>query len=484
MATEHADVLIIGAGLSGIGAACHLRRERPGTSFLILEARAALGGTWDLFSYPGIRSDSDMFTLGYSFRPWTDAKAIADGPAIREYIADTARHYDIEPAIRFGHRAVAARWSSDQARWTVTAQDAATGETVELTCSFLWTCSGYYRYDEGYRPEFPGEADFGGPVVHPQHWPADLDYAGQRVVIIGSGATAVTLVPAMAGRAAHVTMVQRSPSYVTAVPTRDPVADWLRRLLPDRAAYSVVRWKNVLLTSGLYQLSRRRPELVKSQLRKWAAAQLPTGFDVDTHFAPDYNPWDQRLCLAPDGDLFTALRSGRASIATGQIERFTATGITLASGEEVPADIIVTATGLNLLALGGMTLEVDGDAVALPQTLAYKGMMLSGVPNFALTVGYTNASWTLKADLVARYVCRLLRYLETAGYRSVTPVAPDVGDRDQLPPLIDLQSGYVRRSIGALPRQGPAAPWRLYQNYVRDVRLMRRGPLDDGVRFA
>jgi cation diffusion facilitator CzcD-associated flavoprotein CzcO len=279
-------------------------------------------------------------------------------------------------------------------------------------------------------------------------------------------------------------MVQRSPSYVTTVPTRDPVADWLRRLLPDRAAYPLVRWKNVLLTSGLYQLSRRRPELVKSQLRKWAAAQLPVGFDVDTHFAPDYNPWDQRLCLAPDGDLFTALRSGRASIATGQIERFTATGITLASGQEVPADIIVTATGLNLLALGGMTVEVDGDEVALPQTLAYKGMMLSGVPNFALTVGYTNASWTLKADLVARYVCRLLRYLETAGYRSVTPVAPDVGDRDQLPPLIDLQSGYVRRSIGALPRQGPAAPWRLYQNYVRDVRLMRRGPLDDGVRFA
>jgi monooxygenase len=484
MATEHVDVLIIGAGLSGIGAACHLRRERPGTSFLILEARGALGGTWDLFSYPGVRSDSDMFTLGYSFRPWTEAKAIADAPAIRAYIADTARQYDIEPAIRFQHRAQQAEWSTDEARWTVTAQRTDTGETVRVTCSFLWTCSGYYRYDEGYSPVFPGAEDFGGPVVHPQHWPADLDYAGQRVIIIGSGATAVTLVPAMAQTAAHVTMVQRSPSYVTAVPARDPIADALRRLLPDSASYPLVRWKNVLLTSGLYQLSRRRPELMKSLLRKGAIKRLPPGFDVDTHFAPAYNPWDQRLCLVPDGDLFGSVRAGQASIVTGEIERFTATGVEMTSGEQLPADIIVTATGLNLLAIGGLSLIVDGRDIQLPETLAYKGMMLSGVPNFALTVGYTNASWTLKADLVARYVCRLLRHLEATGYQIVTPVAPEVGDREQLAPLIDLQSGYVQRSIALLPRQGPAAPWRLYQNYLRDVRLMRRGPLDDGVRFG
>jgi monooxygenase len=484
MAPEHVDVLIIGAGLSGIGAGCHLRRERPGTSFMILEARGALGGTWDLFSYPGVRSDSDMFTLGYSFRPWTEAKAIADAPSIRAYIADTAREYGVEPAIRFGHRAQRAEWSSDDARWTVTAQRADTGEPVQVTCSFLWTCSGYYRYDEGYSPAFPGAEDFGGPIVHPQHWPADLDYAGRRVIIIGSGATAVTLVPAMAATAGHVTMVQRSPSYVTAVPARDPIADALRRILPDRASYPLVRWKNVLLTSGLYQLSRRRPELMKSILRKGAMKQLPAGFDVDTHFAPAYNPWDQRLCLVPDGDLFRSVRAGQASIVTGQIERFTATGIQLASGEQLPADIIVTATGLNLLAIGGLSLAVDGRDIQLPETLAYKGMMLSGVPNFALTVGYTNASWTLKADLVAQYVCRLLRYLERTGYQTVTPVAPELGDRDKLAPLIDLKSGYVQRSISQLPRQGPAAPWRLYQNYLRDVRLMRRGPLDDGVRFG
>jgi monooxygenase len=497
MTTEHVDVLIVGAGLSGIGAACHLRRERPGTSFAILESRAALGGTWDLFRYPGVRSDSDMFTLGYSFRPWTQAKAIADGSSIRGYVADTAREYGVEAAIRFRLRAEHAQWSTEQGRWTVTARrtdggdaaasatgDAGAGETAVFTCSFLWVCSGYYRYDQGYRPEFAGSADFGGTIVHPQHWPAGLDYAGQRVVVIGSGATAVTLVPAMAGTAGHVTMVQRSPSYVSSLPSADPVADVLRRALPDRASYALVRWKNVLLTSGMYQLSRRRPELMKALLRKGAIRQLPPGFDVDTHFAPSYAPWDQRLCLVPDGDLFAAIKSGRASMVTGQIDRFTATGLRMTSGEEIPADIIVTATGLNLLPVGGLTLAVDGRDVDLPGTLAYKGMMLSGVPNFALTIGYTNASWTLKADLVARYVCRLLRYLDRSGYQTVTPVAPDVGDREKLAPLVDLKSGYVLRSIGLLPRQGPAAPWRLYQNYVRDVRLMRRGRLDDDVRFG
>ena len=484
MATEHVDVLIVGAGLSGIGAAAHLRRDRPGTSLAILEARTALGGTWDLFRYPGVRSDSDMFTLGYWFRPWTAAKAVADGPSIRDYVADTARQYGIDSAIRFQHRALRAQWSSQQARWTVTAQRTDTGETVDFTCSFLWACSGYYRYDEGYSPVFAGAEDFGGPIVHPQHWPAGLDYAGRRVVVIGSGATAVTLVPAMAATAAHVTMLQRSPSYVTAIPSRDPIADLLRRRLPQRAAYPLVRWKNVLLTSAMYQLSRRRPEFMKSLLRKAAIKQLPAGFDVDTHFAPAYDPWDQRLCLVPDGDLFKAITAGRASIVTGQIERLTAAGIQLTSGEQLPADIVVTATGLNLLAIGGMTLAVDGRDIRLPETIAYKGMMLSGVPNFALTVGYTNASWTLKADLVARYVCRLLTFLDAQGYQTVTPVAPDLGDRERLAPLIDLKSGYVLRSIGLLPRQGPQAPWRLYQNYLRDVRLMRRGRLDDGVVFG
>jgi monooxygenase len=484
MTTEHVDVLVVGAGLSGIGAACHLQRERPGTSLMIMESRSAIGGTWDLFRYPGVRSDSDMFTLGYSFKPWTEAKAIADGESIRRYVVDTAREYGIEPAIRFRHRVQRAEWSSEQARWTVTAERSDTGETVQVTCSFLWTCAGYYRYDEGYSPAFPAASDFGGLIVHPQHWPHDLDYAGKRVAIIGSGATAVTLVPAMAEKAAHVTMVQRSPSYVTSLPSRDPIADTLRRRLPQGTAYPLIRWKNALITSAMFQLSRRRPEMFKSMLRKGAIKQLPDGFDVGTHFAPAYQPWDQRLCLIPDGDLFAAIKAGGASIVTGQIERFTATGIQMASGEQVPADIIVTATGLNLLAIGGLTLAVDGRDIRLPETLAYKGMMLSGVPNFALTVGYTNASWTLKADLVAGYVCRLLCYLDARGYQSVTPVAPDVGDRSELAPLIDLQSGYVLRSIGMLPRQGPAAPWRLHQNYLRDVGLMRHGPIDDGVRFG
>ena len=484
---QHVDVLIVGAGLSGIGAASHLQRECPGKTFAILESRGAIGGTWDLFRYPGIRSDSDMFTLGYSFRPWTAPKSIADGETIRTYVRDTAREHGIDRHIRFHHRVVSARWSSETARWTVTAERTEpdhAAETVTLTCSFLQVCSGYYRYDEGYSPDFAGAEDFTGRIVHPQHWPADLDHSGKRVVVIGSGATAVTLVPSMAETAAHVTMLQRSPSYVAALPARDAIADTLRRRLPARTAYRVVRWKNVLYTMATYQLSRRRPKLMKAILRKGAAAALPAGYDVDTHFAPAYNPWDQRLCVVPDGDLFTAIRSGRADIVTDHIERFTATGIALKSGDELPADIIVTATGLNLLAIGGMSLNVDGRDITLSETLAYKGMMLSGVPNFSLTVGYTNASWTLKADLVAQYVCRLLQHMDAGGYQSVTPVAPALGDKGELAPLIDLESGYVLRSVGSLPRQGPSAPWRLHQNYLRDVRLMRRGPVTDAVAFG
>ncbi|GAB2456860.1 flavin-containing monooxygenase [Jatrophihabitans fulvus] len=483
--TDHVDVLIVGAGLSGIGAACHLRRECPDKSFVILESRDAIGGTWDLFRYPGIRSDSDMFTLGYSFKPWTDGKSIADGPAILEYVREAARENDVERHIRFGHRVQRIEWSSDTARWTVTSTVGDT--TTTMTASFVSVCAGYYRYDEGFTPEFPGRDDFAGQIVHPQHWPEDLDHAGKRVVVIGSGATAVTLLPALVqgdDAAEHVTMLQRSPTYISAVPSRDKLADRLRRVLPEQLAYDVVRWKNVLTGVGIYQLSRRRPEFVKGFLKKKAAEKLPTGFDVDTHLSPSYDPWDQRLCATPGGELWRAIRAGRNDIVTDRIERFTEKGILLSSGRELPADIIVTATGLNLLVVGGMQVVVDGEPVELNETLAYKGMMLSGVPNFALTVGYTNASWTLKADLVARYVCRLLKHMDEHGYDTVVPERPsDLAD-DELAPLIDLQAGYVLRSADRLPKQGPQKPWRLHQNYLRDIGLMRHGSLTDGVRFG
>ncbi|WP_027931402.1 flavin-containing monooxygenase [Amycolatopsis thermoflava] len=483
MTLEHVDVLIVGAGLSGIGAASHLQAECPGRTYAIFESRGAIGGTWDLFRYPGVRSDSDMFTLGYSFEPWTDAKAIADGPSIREYVRTTARKRGIDRKIRFHHRVVRAEWSSAQALWTVEAERTDTGERVRITCDFLFVNSGYYRYDQGYAPEFPGQDEFAGTVVHPQHWPEDLDYTGKRVVVIGSGATAVTLLPAMAGDAAHVTMLQRSPSYVLSLPGTDPVADKLRGVLPPKVAYPIVRWKNVLSAMLFFQLSRRIPAFVRKFLRKAASAQLPRGFEVDRHFNPSYDPWDQRVCFVPDGDLFKAVRSGKADIVTDTIERFTAEGVRLASGRVLEADIIVTATGLNLLPFGGLDLVVDGEPVEIGERLAYKGMMLSGVPNYAFTIGYTNASWTLKADLVAGYVCRLLNHLDEHGYTTCTPVAPPSVTATE--PLIDLKSGYVLRSIDKLPKQGPAAPWRLFQNYPRDVMLMRHGSLtDDAMRFA
>ena len=479
---EHFDVLIVGAGLSGVGAACHLAQKHPHKTVAILEARDAIGGTWDLFRYPGVRSDSDMFTLGYAFRPWTAAKSIADGPDIREYVRETATAYGVTDHIRFHHRVVRASWSSGTARWTVEAQRTDTGETVELTCSFLFCCTGYYRYDEGYTPTFEGIDRYAGQVVHPQHWPDDLDYAGKRVVVIGSGATAVTLVPAMAETAAHVTMLQRSPTYMAALPSVDRIAERLRRLLPTKAAYAAVRWKNVAFGTLFYQLSRRRPQAVKSLLRKGLVRELPSGYDVETHFTPRYNPWDQRLCLVPDGDLFGAMRRGTVSVVTDQIETFTEHGIRLASGTELEADIVVTATGLNLLAIGGLQLSVDGEEIDLPNTVAYKGMMLSGVPNLALAIGYTNASWTLKCDLVSEYVCRLLSHMDRHGYAFCAPIAPEGGERV---PLINLDSGYVRRSAAQMPKQGPRPPWRLYQNYARDVVMMRhRSVVDDGIRFS
>jgi cation diffusion facilitator CzcD-associated flavoprotein CzcO len=419
-----------------------------------------------------------MFTLGYSFRPWPDAKAIADGPAILDYVRDTAREGGIDEHIRFGHPVARAEWSSEEARWTVTAERTDTGETVELTCDFLFGCTGYYRYDEGYTPEFEGTERFRGEIVHPQHWPEDLDYSGKRVVVIGSGATAVTLVPAMTDRAAHVTMLQRSPSYVVSLPGIDPIAKVMRRVLPDRVSYPLLRWKNVLMTMAVFNLSRRRPKLVKALVRRGVERQLPPEFEVRKHFRPPYNPWDQRMCLVPDGDLFEALGDGSASIVTDRIETFTETGLKLETGVELEADVVVTATGLNLIPLGGIQLAVDGRDVSLPETMGYKGMMLSGVPNFAFAVGYTNASWTLKADLTCEYVCRVLRHMDENGYGQVMPVNRDPSVEPE--PFIDFNSGYVMRAIDKFPKQGSKEPWRLHQNYARDILKLRRGALEDG----
>ena len=474
------DVLIIGAGLSGIGAAAHLTRTLPRTSYAVLEARAVSGGTWDLFRYPGIRSDSDMYTMGFRFKPWTDEESLGRGDRILEYLRETAREYDVESHIRYDHRVVRASWDSTAARWTVEAVH--DGETVTMTAGFLWSCRGYYDYEHGHEPEFVGAEEFRGPIVHPQHWPADLAWSGKKVVVIGSGATAVTLVPAMAPDAAHVTMLQRSPSYVMSLGGRDPVALALRKRLPARAAHSVVRWKNILATAAFYRISRRRPGFVRRLVRKQNVALLPEGYDVDSHFTPSYDPWDQRMCFVPDGDLFKALRRGDAEVVTSTIERFDADGIVLTGGRHLDADVIVTATGLTLSPFGGIELVVDHESVDPSHTMAYQALMLTGVPNFVFTVGYTNASWTLKVDLVAEFTCRLLTHLTAHGYRSVVPVRdPSVGEL----PFMDFTSGYVLRALDLLPRQGDREPWRLRQSYLRDRRTIRKASLEDGVlRFT
>ena len=477
---EHFDVLVIGAGLSGIGAAWHLQTMCPDRSYAILEARDAIGGTWDLFRYPGIRSDSDMYTLGYHFRPWRDAKAIADGPSIKAYVEDTAREYGIDRKIRFHHRMTRAEWSSGEARWTVTVETAPAREEVQLSCNFLYCCTGYYDYERGYAPQWPGMGSFRGPIIHPQHWPDDLDFAGKRVVIVGSGATAVTLVPAMAEgpeAAAHVTMLQRSPSYVAPLPTRDKIADRLRAVLPAPLAYALTRWKNALRSMFYYALARRRPATFKKALRHAAERTLGSDYDFATHFTPRYEPWDQRLCIVPDGDLFRSVHSGRASIVTDEIASFDGTGIRLRSGRHLDADIIVSATGLVMRLLNGVSLVVDGRPVDLSNSLTYKGMMYSDVPNLAQALGYTNASWTLKCDLIAQHVCRLLNYMAAHGYVQCTPRRNDTSLHEE--PAIDFSSGYVQRALPMLPKQGSRRPWRLYQNYLKDLVALRYGRVDD-----
>jgi monooxygenase len=477
-AVEHFDVLFVGAGLSGIGAAYHLQKGSPGRSYVILEGRDAVGGTWDLFRYPGIRSDSDMYTLGYSFRPWEEAKAIADGPSILRYVNDTADLYDIRRHIRFRHQVKSASWSSAEARWTVEAERGDGGGRVRFTCNWLHMCSGYYNYSEVYDPGFPGKEGFRGRIVHPQFWPEDLDYKGKRVVVIGSGATAVTIVPEMAKDAAHVVMLQRSPTYMVSRPSEDNIANFLRRVLPSKLAYGIVRWKNVLLQMIFFNLARKRPARVKEKLLEEVRKLLPEGYDVGTHFTPRYNPWDQRLCLVPDADMFEAVSDGSAEIVTGEIESFTGNGVRLKDGRTLDADIVVTATGLKLQLASDIAFAVDGERRDLSKTLSYRGMMFSDMPNLSYSFGYTNASWTLKADLTGGYLCRLLNHLRKTGTEIAVPVRePGVEEV----PFLDFSSGYVQRALDILPKQGSKKPWKLYQNYAFDMVSLKFASVEDGV---
>lgn len=482
MTIETLDVLVVGAGISGIDAGYHLQTYSPGKSYAILEARDDLGGTWDLFRYPGIRSDSDMHTLGFSFRPWKEAKAIADGPSIKKYLRETARDYGIDKHIRYQHRVVRAAWDSETARWTVAAEHGPERAPVTFSARFLFMCSGYYRYDEGFTPAFEGRDDFKGQIVHPQHWPENLDYKGKRVIVIGSGATAVTLVPEMAKEAALVTMLQRSPTYMVSRPSEDKIANGLRKILPARLAYGLTRWKNVLFGMYFYNKTRTNPEGVNQFVLGKVKELLPAGYDM-THFTPSYNVWDQRLCLVPDEDLFAAIRAGAADVVTGQIDRFTKKGILLQNGRELEADIIVTATGLNVQLLSGVEFSVDGAPVDLAKTITYKAMMFSGVPNLATSFGYTNASWTLKADLTCMYVARLLNHMDRTGTQIATPVLDD--PEVQAEPWLSFSSGYVQRALATLPRQGSKRPWRVHQNYALDMLDLKFGKVEDGaMRFT
>ena len=486
MQPEHFDVVIVGAGLSGVGAGVHLRRDCPHKTWVILEGRDAIGGTWDLFRFPGVRSDSDMHTLGYSFKPWREAKAIADGSSILDYVKDAAREHDVERRIRYRHRVTRAAWSSTDAAWSVEAERGESGEKVRITCNFLYLCAGYYSYRKGHTPEFAGRARFKGRIIHPQQWPEDFDYAGKRVLVIGSGATAMTLVPAMAKTAGHVAMLQRSPTYVVSRPDRDAIANFLRRVLPGRWAYAITRWKNVSFQQRVYRRTRTDPHFVKRRLLEMVRKELGPDFDVATHFTPRYNPWDQRLCLIPNSDLFEAIRSGKVSVVTDHVDTFTEKGVLLRSGKELDADIIVTATGLNLVLLGEMQFSVDGKPVDFAKTWTYKGLMVSDVPNLVSTFGYINASWTLRADLTAEYVCRVLNHMEECGARQATPrLRPGDAAMPGRAWIEDFSSGYMRRAMHLFPRQGDREPWINPQNYVRDRKMIREAPLEDGVlRFS
>jgi cation diffusion facilitator CzcD-associated flavoprotein CzcO len=479
---EHSDVLIVGAGLSGVGAAHYLKQECPWASVRLLEARDRIGGTWDIFRYPGIRADSDMFTLGYDFKPWRGGKVLADGPAIRSYVQETAEEAGIDRRIRFGHRVLRADWSTGQARWTVTALDLASGEERRFSCGLLYLCAGYYSYEHGHTPDFPGREDFSGTVVHPQFWPEDLDYSGKRVVVIGSGATAVTLVPAIAGRAAKVTMLQRSPTYIFNRPEHDALGRLLGRFLPSETAYRATRWVNFRMQWLIYSLTRLFPARMKRFFINRARAALPDGYDVDTHFTPSYNPWDQRLCAVPENDLFHSIASGDAEVVTDHIERFTEGGIALESGRELEADIIVTATGLELVMAGEVEFSLDGQAHSLGDSYSYKGVMFSDVPNLVNVFGYVNYSWTLRADLIARFTCRLLQRMHRDGVRQVTPrLRPEDRGMPKRPFVDDFSAGYVARAIELLPKQGDREPWINCQNYIRERRTIGAASLDDGV---
>ena len=477
---NHYDVIIVGAGLSGIGAAYYLQSRCPDRSYAILEGRDAIGGTWDLFRYPGIRSDSDMHTLGYDFKPWKEAKAIADGPSIRNYVRETADENGISEHIQFNHKVKSAHWSTADAAWTITAESSGSAEPVKLSCNFLYMCGGYYSYDEGFTPEFQGIDQFQGTVVHPQFWPEDLDYQGRKVIVIGSGATAMTLVPAMADGGAQVTMLQRSPTYVVSRPDQDRIANTLRKFLPEKTAYALTRFKNVRMGDWIYRKTRTEPEKVKKQLLGMVRDALGPDYDVDKHFTPKYNPWDQRLCLIPNDDLFDAIKSGRATVVTDTIETFTGKGIRLTSGEELEADIIVTATGLQMVVLSDVAFNVDGKDIEWPETIAYKGMMYADIPNMVQTFGYINASWTLRADITAQYVCRLLNRMSELGMRQVTPrLREEDKDMRLLPWINDFSAGYMQRLMHRFPKQGDRDPWRNTQNYLLDKKLIRNAPLED-----
>ena len=479
--STHVDVLIVGAGISGIGMAYHLQKQCPDRSYAILEGRPDLGGTWDLFRYPGVRSDSDMHTLGYSFKPWKEAKSIADGPSILNYLRETATENGIDKKIKFNHLVTNASWSSESATWTVTATDKVSNQTSTYTCNFLSMCSGYYSYKEGYTPEFPGIESFKGRVVHPQKWPTDLDYTGQRVVVIGSGATAVTIVPAMAKQASHVTMLQRSPTYIVARPDHDAIADKLRKFLPEKTAYAITRSKNIFLTKFFYNRTRTQPEKIKTQILGGVRKALGPDYDVDTHFTPNYNPWDQRMCLIPNGDLFESIKSGRSSVVTDHIDRFVENGILLKSGEVLEADVIVTATGLNLVTLGEIDFEVDGHTVDFAKTWTYKGLGYSEVPNLVSTFGYINASWTLRADVVSTYTCRLLNHMRATGTQQATPRLRAEDQRMTARPWIDdFSAGYMQRMMHLMPMQGDHAPWINPQLIAVDKQMIVKSPIDDG----